>query len=311
MTSYSQQTSATEPLLSQWLPDDATARDSPPAYDDMEMVPLSAKDRQKDRIPSESKPYVRLCPHQTLSFEKFHHITQLKDISTAAPLELFTLQSPAHRNAAQTPTTRERLCFTAKTPGTKVTSLPIGRATISYRSHRGPSTSSPHDRGTVSGFAIHTRWQFQFLLSGKETKSKPNFAAFLRKSKVWLCPHYRIADAWIIDYIFAQLRRNECFDDPIEQYEADRHDCVNNRKCDQCDTAFWLTQEKLPGTELERCWVSATRFLGNGEDEGDSFWVEQCASMEGVLEEGEENDEEEEEEEGKREEKKRSCCILQ
>lgn len=229
----------------------ATPKVASPKKEDRKVLPITAG-------------YVRICPHQTLSFERFRRIAHLPDIKNHPPLDLLKNLPTKHHYRTQNSL---HLCYTR--PHHHRT--PIAVVQIRYSSGI-PSVFGP-------GFQIVCNWQFHFDALSLLGHDEARLRALLTRTATWLCPHNRLGDDWAIETILRVLWPPAPSNDPVEEYEVNRRERISKgptRKCGHCDTRFGFSKISTP--ELtEQVHVCVLRFLGQGEDANESIWLNQCA----------------------------------
>ena len=226
--------------------------DQPPAYS-VQPVSVQLKIENADR-------YVRTCPHQTLSFARFHEITTLPNIRTANHLDAMTKVSTHHHD--DLPKNNIRLCRTK----------PASATNIPPSSHAFFINVSSSPLGPGPGLSLKMNSQMGFP-PGRDSTSKIKISKVLEEAKMWLCPHVKLNDSWIVDAIYGLFYPRERFNDPIEQDRAEQEGSDGNTiTCAHCDTV--LVAENLTSTmrdRLLRCRIKSTRFLGSGDSVDDPF----------------------------------------
>ncbi|MCJ1452955.1 hypothetical protein MMC28_003300 [Mycoblastus sanguinarius] len=232
------------------------AADPPPAYStamNRSKFTQNADDPTNGHSPDR---YVRLCPHQKLSFERFNYIARLRNIKTAKKLDAFTKLSTSHHEIVNS---GDRVCLTK--PGDLM--KPYGYSVFKYTS----GNEKP-------GFNLRANWHLRF-----DESKKQHITRLLEKPNIWLCAHTHLSDPWIVDAVFEALHPGESYDDPVEAYEARQSNADQNKKhCDRCDTLFTVYRSaRGRAIQVDEVWVTAERFLGEGESEKDPIWGEQCA----------------------------------
>ena len=153
------------------------------------------------------------------------------------------------------------MCTTGPTKGKKKPLIfPPASSTIIY--HLGP------------GFVVQTVWQLKFDREGSVKNSKDAITKMLDASKVWLCPHTKLSNTWIVDAFYGLLHPGARYDDPVDQYEFGDS---NSKECRQCKTKLRVYQREEVRGNHDSCCVEVIRFIGNGEVENDPLWLQQCA----------------------------------
>ena len=304
---------SSNPFLADWGIDNSQpdrVYDEPPAYSVTPREDTTGSIEHQSHAPREN--FVRLCPHQKLSFERFNRVANLPNIHHAKGLDAL-MKLPATHHVKRLD--GERLCFT--NPGAHYfVSPPAGQ--VSFRHKQNSHV------GQAPGFELSATWAL-ITTPGKsevrpgrmERMSKPNIQRILSKSNVWLCPHLRLSDHWVVSAVFGVFRPGERYDDPIEQYRAEQGGGDEVLRCGGCKTEVKVSQrERSDG--FEECHVMAVRFLGTGQEADDASWLEQCALTRNEVVEEEKVVEKKEEEKKKKKKKKgpanialrRECCVM-
>lgn len=74
--------------------------------------------------------------------------------------------------------------------------------------------------GPGPGFSLRVNCQMGFP-PDRDSSSKIKISKVLEEAKMWLCPHVKLNDSWVVDAIYGLFYPRERFDDPIEQYRAE------------------------------------------------------------------------------------------
>ncbi|CAF9927595.1 hypothetical protein IMSHALPRED_007248 [Imshaugia aleurites] len=267
------------------------AYDQPPAYI---VKPLEDTTGITDHQSRPSREYyVRLCPHQTLSFERFNLIAKLPNIQHAECLNaLIKLPNEDFHDKGGI-RDDERVCFF---------NLWDSYFLSSYASHVSFRYKQNSDLGQAAGFELSATWAVTLRYGMVRIVSKAIVQEYLANSNVWLCPHLRLSDGWVASAVFGAFRPIERYDDPIEQYQAAQSGEGDILRCGDCKTQVKVSHcEKSDGSR--ECHVATVRFLGMGASAEDSSWLEQCALKTNEVLENNEAEEEEKE-------KDQECCSI-
>ena len=179
--------------------------------------------------PSADK-YVRLCPHETLSFKRAQRILSLygqgdlhptMDAFTSAPELNHSELSGGEHGRRKHP----RLC--KQDPN----GYDVLQATSDYA----------FDKGLI----LNVRWQLSFEAHPELLKSVECLQQFLDSCEIYLCPHKKLSDEEIAFKTFYSL---EPPTDPIEKFEIAS---MKIKGCDQCGTDFWVQ-----GRDGKKCRVA-------------------------------------------------------
>ena len=207
-------------------------------------------ERRPAAMPSADK-YVRLCPHETLSFKRAQRILSLygqgdlyptMDAFTSAPQLNHSELSGGEFGRRKHP----RLC--KQDPN----GYDVLQATSDY--------------GFEKGLTLNIRWQLNFEARPELLKSVECLQQYLDSCDIFLCPHKKLSDEEISFKTFYSL---EPPTDPIEKFEIAS---MKIRGCDQCGTEFWVS-----GRDDKKCRVETFRPLGTIESVVDKQWLTQCS----------------------------------
>ena len=219
-------------------------------------------ERRPANTPSADR-FVRLCPHETLSFKRAQRILSLysqgdlhptMDAFTAAPEVNHSDFSGGEFGRRKNP----RLCKLD----------PDGSDIVQATS----------DYGFDKGLILNIRWQLSFKAHPELLKSVESLQQFLESCDVFLCPHKRLSNEEIAFKTFYSLKPPT---DPTEKFEIAS---MKINGCDQCGTDFWVS-----GRDDKKCRVETFRPLGTIESVDDKQWLAQCSdwdcavSREGLL----------------------------
>ena len=252
--------------------------DGPPKYSPSPSY-LSVMNEQEEAAPDISKGLIRICPHQTLSWERFHRIANLPDIKTAESFEALT---KLPRNHAVIDTMRswfakvtstmhlfgppghdviernERQCYITKDFGVHFLLTNSIQYTESYESAR------------TEEFVMFLDWIFAFGTVNILRRSKHRLAKRLEAPNIWLCAHTRINDPWLVDRAWSLVHPG---DDPVDQYEAKKAG-DSWTQCQNCRTMIHI--EYKSDWRMPSFTIMARRYLGQGQSPDDPDWRGQC-----------------------------------
>ncbi len=207
-------------------------------------------ERRPATTPSADK-YVRLCPHETLSFKRAQRILSLysqgnlhptMDAFTSAPELNHSELSGGEHGRRKHP----RLC--KQDPN----GYDVLQATSDYAFEK--------------GLMLNIRWQLSFEAHPELLKSVECLQQFLDSCEIFLCPHTKLSDEEIAFKTFYSL---EPPPDPIEKFEIAS---MKIKGCDQCGTDFWVQ-----GRDGKKCRVETFRPLGPIGSVDDKQWLAQCS----------------------------------
>lgn len=207
-------------------------------------------DKRPATTPSADK-YVRLCPHETLSFKRAQRILSLYG------------QGDLH------PT------MDAFTSGPELYHSELSGGEFGRRKHPRFCKQDPNgydvlqatsDYGFEKGLILNIRWQLNFGAHQELLKSVERLQQFLDSCDILLCPHKKLSDDEIAFKTFYSL---EPPTDPIEKFEIAS---MKIKGCNQCGTEFWVS-----GRDDKKCRVETFRPLGTIESVDDKQWLAQCS----------------------------------
>lgn len=207
-------------------------------------------ERRPASTPSADK-YVRLCPHEILSFKRAQRILALygqgdlhptMDAFTSAPELNHSELSGGEFGRRKHP----RLC--KQDPN----GYDVLQATSDY--------------GFEKGLILNIRWQLSFKAHPELLKSVECLQQFLDSCDIFLCPHKKLSDEEIAFKTFYSL---EPPTDPVEKFEIAS---MKIKSCDRCGTDFWVS-----GRDDKKCRVETFRPLGTLEYVDDEQWRAQCS----------------------------------
>ena len=175
--------------------------DQPPAY---RVQPVS--------VPLENEKRRQICadmpaPNAFLrKIPRNRHATQYPDCKLS-PMPMTKISTHHHDDL---PENGIRLCTTKPASATNVP-----RSSYAFFVN---VPSSP--LGPGPGFSLKVNCQMGFP-PDRDSSSKIKISKVLEEAKMWLCPHVKLNDSWVVDAIYGLFYPRERFDDPIEQYRAE------------------------------------------------------------------------------------------
>ncbi len=208
--------------------------------------------------PPEIGPYVQLCPHETLSFERFQHILALPGFRDACPtLDALAVSDGPHYKKKFA----DRRSCRLDGEGSPTSST----GSLSYR-------YDLERRGLV----LKTNWTFiNSEVDPDLWDTERRLRRFFKYLRVSLCPHENLGDTMRVKRIFDEVHSDAGCDwredKPVRNPEGDPRPL--DETCLLCGTTISIH------TYGEQCIRVATeRFLGDGRSEEDPFWLLQCVS---------------------------------
>ena len=208
------------------------------------------EERRPATIPSADN-YVRLCPHETLSFKRAQRILSLYGQGDLYPT------------------------MDAFTSGPQLNHSELSGGEFGRRKHPRLCKQDPNgydvlqatsDYGFEKGLILNIRWQLSFEAHPELLKSVECLQQFLDSCDIFLCPHKKMSDEEISFKTFYSL---EPPTDPVEKFEIAS---MKIKGCDQCGSDFWVS-----GRDDKKCRVETFRPLGTIESPDDKQWLAQCS----------------------------------
>ncbi|KAL6716574.1 hypothetical protein ACLMJK_006141 [Lecanora helva] len=226
-----------------------------------------------------SKGLVRICAHQTLSWDRFHQIVNLPNIKDVDHLEALTKQTKYHGLWEAIREGKAKMnpwLGTFPTGHYYLRSGKIGHCYISKETgiHFGSDASyyyvHPKTPGAAGDFVLSIHQTYQVtkgLLKLPHTKER--MKRRLAESRIQFCEHMGIGDPWVLEISWKLLHPS---DDPCERHVAEQ----NEKWCDHCQTVVHVHFGNQVIHEMFSCFID--RFLGEGKSPDDPSWVQQCES---------------------------------
>lgn len=206
--------------------------------------------------------FLRICPHENLSFERLQRIVNLPKFKSSNKT-IDAIGGTQAKEHIQIFDFDDRTCcpieghlFEAK-----------GVFKLKYRSkHHVLRVSS------VVGLELHVTWTLGYY---KDGATREDIEQYLEKlQEVPLCSHKSMNDPWIIDTMYMIAHPPEVSSDPIDQWQKPRisePSIERDQDCQLCRTHI-----KLSGVAGRRPKVEVTRILGAGVSKDDLVWRAQC-----------------------------------
>lgn len=191
----------------------------------------------------ETATHVRICPHHTLSFQQLQQVASTRRLQEECSLDILVkLNRPHHCKVKDN--AKPQIC--------------------SQIYFRNSARFEP-------GFQLSASWEVVSSRLSYSDYSKDDMRQMLEGSNVWLCPHTRLCNDWVINAMFRLLKQNEG-GRTTKGLEGirDNFDCCRTAVQVRC-----LTERPLQ--ELEACLqVNTKRELGQGLCKDDEDWQGQC-----------------------------------
>lgn len=208
----------------------------------------------------DNEHYVRLCPHQILSFDTFQRFANLPGMKAGDNFDVFP---EPHRQATQ---------FRLSSGRCSVRNWEIDVDFVASACLKYKAGNAPEQLGDM---VLHVDWQcflgsFPFC---KDQKSRKSLRRTLERPKIWLRPHMNLGDEYFVDvtYNFLHPVKTTC---PLERHVVSQRGNPK-RWCEQCDTLVRMSMDKSwCGPTI---WYQTSRWLGLGKSADDPVWVQQCA----------------------------------
>jgi len=227
-----------------------------------------------DSPPSEQwEPYIRVCPHQTLTFGQFNEIAASPLSGNNKSLDILVKFSNPHLS------TLDQTEITAPGPHERIVNSISGADTMETRSEI-PFLRPQLSPVFESGFVLNAYWEILFYATTSPGNyQKPIMRNLLLRSNVWLCPHTKMWGKYVLNTLFALLVPNESDDEIYRPHTgAIGEDRINCPRCDTAISVVCLTKypERSRGA---KCLVKVRRYLGKGQNEKDPAWAKQCTNV--------------------------------
>ena len=238
---------------------------------------VSIFNEEDQRSPDKSQGILRICPHQELSWERFHRIANLLNTKTADDVDVMTKVS-THRGLAETmrkiltihpltcPTGHYRTHNDMRECYIRIGEVGVnvlGSGFFSYEASEAP--------GTPGSLVLNVFWSVQTATIGqKHRQSKEKLGERLEKTGVWLCPHNKLSDPLMIERSWELLHPS---DDPVDRYEAKQSGDTWDW-CKKCHTG--VNVEYVKSRRMPSIYYFAKRYLGEGQAPNDPKWRRQC-----------------------------------
>lgn len=216
-----------------------------------ERGPSEETDERRPATTPSADNYVRLCPHETLSFKRAQRILSLYGQGDIHPtMDAFTSAPQLHHS--------------------ELSGGEFGRRKHPRLCKQDPSgydvLQATSDYGFEKGLVLNIRWQLSFKAHPELLKSVECLQQFLDSCDISLCPHKYLSDEEIAFKTFYSLKPPT---DPIEKFEIAS---MKIKGCEQCGTDFWVS-----GRDDKKCRVETFRSLGTIETVDDKQWLAQCS----------------------------------
>ena len=191
-------------------------------------------------------PHLRICPHETISFEDLQQVVNSLAIKpTDKTMDALMTSCHGHCSVSH-PVTGNTQTICHSSPG-----FLIGIGTYALK-----------DRKDTSGVVLDFLWDLG-LLDGvrAQIETAADLKHYLDAEDVLLCPHKRISDSDVINAIFGFVKRRSSQD--------------VTARCDRCATKIKVIVR--PQGDHQVCYVTTRRYLGWVEKSDDPDWLAQCS----------------------------------
>ncbi|MCJ1457813.1 hypothetical protein MMC28_008182 [Mycoblastus sanguinarius] len=203
----------------------------------------------KGSLPPER--YVRLCPHETLAFERLHHIAHMPGFrGYDKGIDAFTAVPNPYHNVLSS---RESFCRLNARLCKPDPEIGVVEGSSNYEH--------------VHMLKLYVNWKINFEAHPHLCESAASIQRFLDTSDVWLCPHRKLSDGRIAQKLFYIMEPSRRPVDPIDRFEANVEIV---KKCGYCETEIEVQGEG------RICQEKVARILGKGESSKDRRWLAQC-----------------------------------
>ena len=185
---------------------------------------------------------VRICPHHTLSFQQLHQLATTPLLEEDRSLDTLVRIHPPHDYEVKDDT-EPQIC--------------------SQFYFRNSARFEP-------GFELSASWEVVWSRLQYSDHWKDDLRNVLERSDVWLCPHTRLCNSWVVNAMFRTLKQNEG-GRTNKGLEGIRNHC---NKCRTAVQVRCLTERPLQEPEA-LLQVNTKRQLGQGLREDDDDWLRQ------------------------------------
>ncbi|KAL9628670.1 MAG: hypothetical protein Q9164_007181 [Protoblastenia rupestris] len=240
--------------------------DLPPAYNGDISASADVKRHSQRSLPIMEKQ-VRICPHQTLTFDRLQRIAGLPGIKDGKHLDAIMPVSTPHHD--QKPDN-------------------FRECKMRPNNHDGPQSRIWYEYdensripGVGAGVSMCTAWIFRIQKPSEDKRrlSKQDISAYLAQGGIGLCPHTNLNDTWVTSAVYGIIYPGHRYDDPIEQYLADRTEDDDFKQCQRCCTTYLVSHRETLDDEWIVINVLVHRFLGQGKSSDESVWQNQCVDV--------------------------------
>ena len=255
-------------------------------------------DGEGEAAPDRSQGVVQICPHQELTWERFHSIANLPNSKTAKDMEealtklskqqskdvgALTKLSEHHGLAKKLREINAKLHITPSSPSghyIKVNKNLRGCSvkTSEHGVHIVGTAIFTHETSETTeqpeGFVLNTVWTLQTAPAARvgrnHKSSKEKLVERLEKSGIWLCPHNKLSDHLMVERSWEHMHPSET---PAAAHEAEQDGDVWDwcKKCQTEVNVVYVKHWRVPTI----CY-SSRRYLGEGQSPNDPIWRQQC-----------------------------------
>lgn len=246
------------------------------AHEPVLSLPTNGKEAAIEPVPSPSPPqpvetFVRLCPHETLSYERMQRILVLPGFKQSYEgIDALRGTTIGH---TRRPPTFTHVCHPRHDSDDSVT----GYVQLHWVEN---VTRAAYGLGSP-GLEMRSFWYLDLFSRNSEgLVTRMEIREEVGGLGIWLCPHRWMDDEWIVDRMYLIMYPEELFVDPIDEWLAQKGIGGGvetfRQDCGCCGAVF-----EVEGSAY-RPTVSVTRFLGKGESAEDPVWLGRC-DMSGDL----------------------------
>ena len=213
---------------------------------------------------------VQLCPHEFLSFDRLQRILALPNFKQSNE-GIDALGSRYIEQHVHAPLDPFRSCEPKESRG-RVFSSGVVLRFLAESTKYGYRQKTPGMELRAS-YVLDLFWL-------KDSNNSKTFRQELKKnledSGIFLCPHRRMSDKWVIERVCLALRPKDTHIDPIDEWlvkeDLKRNLGPNRDICSEC-----IATLRIRGRP-DLLLIDVVRFLGEGKDPNDPIWLAQCMS---------------------------------
>ena len=248
---------------------DSPTNSNPPAYSEKDKPDVKATAQAIQQHES----HVQVCPHESMSFERFQHIHDLLRDEGENRLDALSAMPKYHEDMGNVRSFAD----------------PLNYESIMYNSYQICRPKAPTSETVcVQGQAAYTRikdgpykivkdglellsiWTIDFSHHQYKREAFTRIQDLLEPVHVWLCPHRSLHDGAIVAKVVSLVVPSAKDPDPVSRLEKDKE----LRQCQSCKSMF---EFQVDG---KTCSVKVTRRI-KAKTSKDASWLAQCSKTEG------------------------------